>query len=198
MANYVVGVTGGIGSGKTTVTDCFADLGVVIADADEASRKIVEPGQPVLEAIADYFGKEILDETGRLNRKKLREIVFNDVSKRKALEGFTHRPIMDELQRQLRGAEGEYAMLVLSAGLGTSPLIDRMLVVDAEEPIRIQRVMTRDGSSEALIRQIMQSQPSSEQRRAIADDVIENNADIDQVRVDVSRLHARYLAFSRA
>jgi dephospho-CoA kinase len=198
MAGYVIGVTGGIGSGKTTVTDCFADLGVVIADADEASRKIVEPGQPALEAITEYFGKEILDETGRLNRKKLREIVFNDVSKRKALEGFTHRPIMDELQRQLHEARGEYAMLVLSAGLGTSPLIDRMLVVDAEEPIRIQRVMTRDGSSEALIRQIMQSQPSSEQRRAIADDVIENNADIDQVRVDVLRLHARYLAFSRA
>jgi dephospho-CoA kinase len=198
MAGYVVGVTGGIGSGKTTVTDCFAGLGVVIADADEASRKIVEPGQPGLEAITEYFGKEILDEMGRLNRKKLREIVFNDVSKRKALEGFTHRPIMDELQKQLREAEGEYAMLVLSAGLGTSPLIDRMLVVDAEEPIRIQRVMTRDGSSEALIRQIMQSQPSSEQRRAIADDVIENNADIDQVRVDVLRLHARYLAFSRA
>jgi len=198
MAGYVIGVTGGIGSGKTTVTDCFAELGVVIADADEASRKIVEPGQPGLEAITEYFGKEILDETGRLNRKKLREIVFNDVSKRKVLEGFTHRPIMDELQRQLREAEGEYAMLVLSAGLGTSPLIDRMLVVDADEPIRIQRVMTRDGSSEALIRQIMQSQPSSEQRRAIADDVIENNADIDQVRVDVSRLHARYLVFSRA
>ena len=78
------------------------------------------------------------------------------------------------------------------------PLIDRMLVVDAAEPIRIQRVMIRDGSSEALIRQIMQSQPSSEQRRAIADDVIENNSDIDQVRVDVSRLHARYLAFARA
>lgn len=198
MAGYVIGVTGGIGSGKTTVTDCFAELGVVIADADEASRKIVEPGQPGLEAITEYFGKEILDETGRLNRKKLREIVFNDVSKRKALEGFTHRPIMDELQRQLHEARGEYAMLVLSAGLGTSPLIDRMLVVDAEEPIRIQRVMTRDGSSEALIRQIMQSQPSSAQRLAIADDVIENNADIDQVRVDVSRLHAHYLALSRA
>jgi len=198
MADYVVGVTGGIGSGKTTVTDCFAELGIVIADADEASRKIVEPGQPALKAIASYFGHDVLDETGHLNRKKLREIVFNDVSKRKALEGFTHRPIMDELQRQLNDAKGEYAMLVLSAGLGTSPLIHRMLVVDAEEPIRIQRVMIRDGSSEALIRQILRSQPSSEQRRAIADDIIENNADIDQVRVEVSRLHARYLEFARA
>jgi len=198
MADYVVGVTGGIGSGKTTVTDCFAELGIVIADADEASRKIVEPGQPALKAIASYFGHDVLDETGQLNRKKLREIVFNDVSKRKALEGFTHRPIMDELQRQLNDAKGEYAMLVLSAGLGTSPLIHRMLVVDAEEPIRIQRIMIRDGSSEALIRQILRSQPSSEQRRAIADDIIENNADIDQVRVEVSRLHARYLEFARA
>ncbi|MEK9769882.1 MAG: dephospho-CoA kinase [Betaproteobacteria bacterium] len=198
MAGYVVGVTGGIGSGKTTVTDCFADLGIVIADADEASRKIVEPGQPVLDAITEYFSKDILDETGRLNRKKLREIIFNDVSKRKALEGLTHRPIMDELRRQLYEAKGEYVMLVLSAGLGKSPLIQRMLVVDAEEPIRIQRVMIRDGSSEALIRQIINSQPSSEERLTIADDVVENNSDIDQVRADVSRLHARYLELARA
>ena len=193
MARYVVGVTGGIGSGKTTVTDCFADYGVTIADADEAARRVVEPGRPALDAIATHFGQQVLDPEGRLDRAQLREIVFSDASQRRALESFTHRPIMDELRKQLDQATGPYAMLVLSAGLGTSPLIHRMLVVDAEEDIRIKRVMARDTSSEALVRQIMKSQPSTQERRAIADDVLENNGDLNQVRLGVSRLHKQYL-----
>ena len=193
MAEFIVGVTGGIGSGKTLVTDAFAAKGVVIADADEAARHIVEPGQPALAQIVAHFGEGIIDSSGRLDRPKLREIVFNDVDARRQLESFTHRPIMEALANQLQSATSAYAMLVLSAGLGNSPLIDRMLVVDADESVRIHRVMARDGSSESLVRQIMASQPSSEERRNIADDVIENNGDTTTVLSEVDRLHHDYL-----
>lgn len=193
MAEFIVGVTGGIGSGKTLVTDAFAAKGVVIADADEAARHIVEPGQPALAQIVAHFGEGITDSSGRLDRPKLREIVFNDVDARRQLESFTHRPIMETLAHQLQSATSAYAMLVLSAGLGNSPLIHRMLVVDADESVRVHRVMRRDGSSESLVRQIMASQPSSEERRNIADDVIENNGDTTTVLNEVDRLHHVYL-----
>ena len=193
MAEFIVGVTGGIGSGKTVVTDAFAAKGVVIADADEAARHIVEPGQPALAQIVAHFGEGITDSSGRLDRPKLREIVFNDVNARRQLESFTHRPIMETLAHQLQSATSAYAMLVLSAGLGNSPLIHRMLVVDADESVRVHRVMRRDGSSESLVRQIMASQPSSEERRNIADDVIENNGDTTTVLNEVDRLHHVYL-----
>ena len=193
MAEFIVGVTGGIGSGKTLVTDAFAAKGVVIADADEAARHIVEPGQPALAEIVAHFGEGIIDSIGRLDRPKLREIVFNDVDARRQLESFTHGRIMEALANQLQLATSAYAMLVLSAGLGNSPLIDRMLVVDADESVRVHRVMARDGSSESLVRQIMASQPSSEERRNIADDVIENNGDTTTVLNEVDRLHHVYL-----
>ena len=193
MAEFIVGVTGGIGSGKTLVTDAFAARGVFIADADQAARHIVEPGQPALAQIVAHFGEGITDSSGRLDRPKLREIVFNDVDARRQLESFTHRPIMETLAHQLQSATSAYAMLVLSAGLGNSPLIHRMLVVDADESVRVHRVMTRDGSSESLVRQIMASQPSSEERRNIADDVIENNGDTTTVLNEVDRLHNVYL-----
>lgn len=193
MAEFIVGVTGGIGSGKTLVTDAFAAKGVVIADADEAARHIVEPGQPALAQIVAHFGEGITDSSGRLDRPKLREIVFNDVDARRQLESFTHGRIMEALANQLQSATSAYAMLVLSAGLGNSPLIHRMLVVDADESVRVHRVMRRDGSSESLVRQIMASQPSSEERRNIADDVIENNGDTTTVLNEVDRLHHVYL-----
>ena len=193
MAEFIVGVTGGIGSGKTLVTDAFAAKGVVIADADEAARHIVEPGQPALAQIVAHFGEGIIDSSGRLDRPKLREIVFNDVDARRQLESFTHGRIMEALANQLQSATSAYAMLVLSAGLGNSPLIHRMLVVDADESVRVHRVMTRDGSSESLVRQIMASQPNSEERRKIADDVIENNGDTTTVLNEVDRLHHVYL-----
>jgi len=193
VAGFIVGVTGGIGSGKTLVTDAFAARGVFIADADQAARHIVEPGQPALAQIVAHFGEGITDSSGRLDRPKLREIVFNDVNARRQLESFTHRPIMETLAHQLQSATSAYAMLVLSAGLGNSPLIHRMLVVDADESVRVHRVMTRDGSSESLVRQIMASQPSSEERRNIADDVIENNGNTTTVLNEVDRLHHVYL-----
>ena len=140
-----------------------------------------------------HFGEGITDSSGRLDRPKLREIVFNDVDARRQLESFTHGRIMEALANQLQSATSAYAMLVLSAGLGNSPLIDRMLVVDADESVRVHRVMARDGSSESLVRQIMASQPSSEERRNIADDVIENNGDTTTVLNEVDRLHNIYL-----
>ena len=197
MAKFVVGVTGGIGSGKTLVTDTFVAKGIVIADADEVARQIVEPGEPALAQIVAHFGEGIIGSTGRLDRPKLREIIFNDVDARRQLESFTHRPIMEALKRRLQSATSAYALLVLSAGLGNSPLIHRMLVVDADESVRIHRVMARDGSSESLVRQIIASQPNSTERRKIADDVIENNGPTTTVIDAVDRLHDAYSELAR-
>lgn len=197
MAKFIVGVTGGIGSGKTLVTDTFAKKGIVIADADEVARQIVEPGEPALAQIVAHFGVGIIDPTGRLDRPKLREIVFDDVDARRQLESFTHPPIMEALKCRLQSATSAYALLVLSAGLGNSPLIHRMLVVDADESVRIHRVMARDGSSKSLVRRIMASQPSSADRRKIADDVIENNGNTTTVFDAVDRLHETYSDLAR-
>ena len=121
MAEFIVGVTGGIGSGKTLVTDAFAAKGVVIADADEAARHIVEPGQPALAQIVAHFGEGITDSSGRLDRPKLREIVFNDVDARRQLESFTHGRIMETLANQLQSATSAYAMLVCLLYTSPSP-----------------------------------------------------------------------------
>ncbi len=193
MASYIVGITGGIGSGKSAVSDRFAQLGIVIADADVASREIVEPGQPAFEAIADRFGESILQTDGTLDRAKLRSIVFADIAERKWLEGQTHRRIMARLGETIAKATSPYAMLVLSAGTGQSPLMKRMLVVDAPEALQIARVTSRDGNDETQVRAIMASQPSRETRLEIADDVITNDGDLARLDLEVEKLHQFYL-----
>jgi dephospho-CoA kinase len=193
---YVVGLAGGIGSGKTTVSNRFEELGVTVADADVASRTVVEPGQPALAEIADRFGQDILQADGTLDRAKLRKIVFSDSEQRRWLEKLTHGPINAELARIMQSASSSYSILVLSAGSGRSPIMNRVLVIDVPPALQLARVTERDSNSEAQVQAIMDAQPSREQRLSIADDVLVNDGDLSQLHAGVDKLHGEYLSLS--
>jgi len=193
MTHYVVGITGGIGSGKSTVAVLFEKLGIVVADADQASREIVEPGQDAYLAILEKFGNSVLLEDGTLNRAYLRQKIFAEKIDRLWLERLTHVPIMQNLQDKLQSARSAYGILMLSTGAGKSPLMDRMIVIDVTPDVQISRVKERDHNDEALIRKIMASQPKREDRLSWADDVIENNGDLASLKQAVYDLHQHYL-----
>ncbi|MFL2535155.1 MAG: dephospho-CoA kinase [Candidatus Azotimanducaceae bacterium] len=193
MTRLVIGLTGGIGTGKSAVSDRFSALGIVVADADVAARAVVAKGTPQLARIEDYFGAEILRPTGDLDRAQLRSRIFGDVTARRWLEALTHRPIMEMLTKELESAQSPYALLVLSAGTGKSPLIHRSLVVDASKEVQRKRVQSRDGSSLEIINNIIAAQPSRETRIALADDVIENNSTPEALDAKVYALHKTYL-----
>lgn len=192
MPAYVVGLTGGIGSGKTTVSDLFANLGITIADADVVARTVVEPGRPAHSAIKDRFGGSILLEDGFLNRAKLRQIIFSKPEDRRWLERQTHGPIMQMLAEIIESAASPYSILVLSAGAGRSPLINKMLVVDTPEELQISRVTSRDSNSRQQVESIMASQPTRKERLAWADNVIANEGSVDQLEQEVLNLHHYY------
>lgn len=196
MAGFVVGLTGGIGSGKTTVSNLFAELGIVIADADIVSRTIVEPGKPAHKAIRERFGQTILLDNGRLNRAKLREIVFSRSDDRKWLESLTHAPIVQRLKEIIEGAISPYSILVLSAGTGRSPMINRMLVIDVPEALQISRVKDRDSNSIEQIKAIIQSQPTRQERLGWADDVITNEGSLENLLPEVENLNSMYLCLA--
>jgi dephospho-CoA kinase len=196
---YVVGVTGGIGSGKTAVSDCFGALGVTVVDADVAQRLVVEKGKPALAKIAEHFGPEILLEDGNLNRPALRKIVFSQDAERGWLEHLLHPLIFRELQKKINQADSSYALLVspLLIETGQARLTQRILVVDAPDELRIQRTMARDSNDEAQIRAIMAAQTDRKSRLARADDVIVNDGDLAALRAQVEDLHKQYLQLSK-
>ncbi|HJP50539.1 MAG TPA: dephospho-CoA kinase, partial [Pseudomonadales bacterium] len=192
MMVFVVGLTGGIGSGKTAVSDRFGERGITIADADVAARVVVEPGTQALEKISQHFGSDVL-ENGELNRAALREIVFSNATERRWLESVTVPAILQELRRILDYALSPYAILMLSSGSGRSPWIDRRLVIDVSPEVQIERVATRDSNTPEQIRAIMKTQPSREERLKYADDVIVNDGDFSQLDREITQLHQQYL-----
>ncbi len=193
-----IGLTGGIASGKTTVADLFAEFGVATIDADVAAREVVEPGTSGLQQIVDAFGPEVLDSAGALDRRKLRERVFADEKARERLEAILHPLIRARLLEQLDACRGPYAILIapLLLETGLDALTDRVLVVDVPEDIQIQRVMQRDGSSEAQARAILAAQVSRTERLARADDVLDNTVSLRALRPQVEALHHRYTALA--
>ena len=193
MNHLIIGITGGIGSGKTAISNRFQALGITIADADVAARTVVQPGSKLLSDIAKHFGPDILTAAGALNRPKLRTIIFADIDARRFLERATHGPIMDQLRSELTAATSPYAMLVLSAGTGQNPLIDRMLVVDAPIELQQGRVLARDGSDLETINRIIAAQPARRARLALADDIIENEGSEQALDDKVAALHQFYL-----
>jgi len=195
MANWILGLTGGIGSGKTAATDYFQTLGIVVVDADVVAREVVAPGQPALANIAQRFGHEVINSDGTLNRPKLREIVFADASQRQALEAITHPAIHAELIRQLQVASSAYAILAtpLLWETGQAKLVDHSLVIDVPEALQLQRASQRDGNTEAQIKAIMAAQLSRDQRLAKADDVITNTGSLNDLYAAIDRLHPVYL-----
>jgi len=191
-----VGITGGIGSGKTALTDWLAQQGITVVDADLAARVVVAPGQPALAEIAAAFGNRYLLPDGQLDRAALRELVFADTDKRKALEAITHPRIRKELIRQLAAADSPYA--VLSSPLllesGQSDLVDVSVVVDVPEAIQIARTMERDGNDQTLVKGIMAAQLARETRKSRADIVIDNSGTLADLHDKAAILHQTLLA----
>ena len=197
---FVVGLTGGIGSGKTAVSDRFAALGIAIVDADVASRVVVEPGRPALVDIAEHFGAEVIDAGGALDRAALRTRVFSDPNERRWLEQLLHPRIADEIRSGIAGATSPYTMLVspLLLEAGQAAYANRILVVDVPVDVQIARTMARDDNDEAQVRRIIAAQSPREDRLARADDVIENDEGLDALDRAVAELHSRYLTLAAA
>lgn len=191
----VVGVTGGIGSGKSAVTDRFAELNICVVDADVVARVVVEPGKPALRKIAEHFGSHLILENGALDRAALREIVFTDKEQRLWLERLTHPLIGEEITRQLQASQSPYTIFVSPLLIETSQhaLADRILLVDVPVELQIKRTMARDNNNEDQVRAIIASQASREDRLRRADDVIVNDKDLAHLDREVARLHAFYL-----
>ena len=198
MSDFIVGLTGGVASGKSEVTRRFQALGVEVVDADVAAREVVEPAQPALARIAERFGAGMLLADGRLDRRQLRERVFADAQARRDLEAITHPAIRARVKAQAQAAPGPYAVvavpLLAEAGRAAYPWMARVLVVDAPESLQHDRLMRRDGVDEALAARMIAAQASRTVRLAIADDVILNDGDPAHLDTAVAALHARYLA----
>lgn len=195
----VIGLTGGIASGKTAAADRFAAKGVQIFDADVIARQVVEPGEPALLAVIERFGPDVLSADGQLDRAKLRTRVFADPTARKDLEALLHPRIRERMESLIRTCDTPYciAAIPLLVEAGQRDLVDRILVVDVPESLQLSRVMGRDGGSEANAQAILRSQASREQRLAVADFVISNDASLQALERQVEHLHERFLLISR-
>lgn len=195
MARYVVGLTGGIGSGKTAVSERFEAFGIAVVDGDVASRAVLAPGEPALAAIAERFGGHLIGEDGSLDRAALRKHVFADPDARRWLEALTHPLIGAYLRERLETATSPYSILVnpILVESGQARRCHRVLVVDVPEALQIERTMARDGNSEAQVRAIMAAQAGRQRRLAAADDVIVNDGDLAHLDAEVAKLHEKYL-----
>lgn len=192
---WILGLTGGIGSGKTAVAQHFIDLGVHLVDADHAARWVVEPGRPALDRIAEHFGQEVLLPDGQLDRAALRGRIFQNPEERRWLEGLLHPLIGQEILAHLGRAESPYAILVspLLVESGQHRLAQRVLVVDAPEHLQLARTIQRDQVTEEQVHAILQAQAKREERLRHADDVIVNDRDLSWLKAEVERLHHFYL-----
>ncbi|WP_313516159.1 dephospho-CoA kinase [Pseudomonas sp.] len=195
MKSWILGVTGGIGSGKSAVAEHFIELGVHLIDADHAARWVVEPGRPALARIVEHFGDAVLRADGQLDRGELRARVFQNADERRWLESLLHPLIGEEIVNYLALAESPYAILVspLLIESGQHSLTQRVLVVDAPEQLQLQRTMSRDQASEEQVRAILLAQAKREERLRHADDVLMNDRDLTWLRSEVERLHHFYL-----
>jgi dephospho-CoA kinase len=194
-----IGLTGGIASGKSTVTQRFAELGVPVIDADVVSRTVVEPGKPGLAQIVERFGAGVLAD-GQLDRRALRNLIFKDTSLRQALDAILHPLIRAEMEREAAQAKGSYLVMaipLLVEGGNSDKRVDRVLVVDADETLQIQRLQARDGGSEEQARAILSSQAGRAARLAVADDVLLNTGSVAELRQAVDRLHEKYLQLAQ-
>jgi dephospho-CoA kinase len=195
MSDLVIGLTGGIASGKTTVSDKFASFGIDIIDADVIAREVVSQGTPGLQAIVEKFGPQILNDTHELDRQKLRKIVFADNTHKEWLNNLLHPLIREQMQIQTSRATSPYCILSVPLLVENqlANTVDRVLVVDIDEASQLKRAISRDKSEEAVIKGIMASQASRSERLAVADDVIKNDQDLDWLNKQVEELHKMYL-----
>lgn len=194
MSAFVVGLTGGIGSGKTAVSDAFAELGVDVVDADVIARDVVAPGSDGLNAIVSHFGPALLLADGSLDRSALRERVFHNPEEKNWLNNLLHPLIREGMTDAVSNARSRYCILAvpLLVENNLQHMVNRVLVVDCTESLQLQRATQRDGSNESTIRNIIASQANRQDRLAIADDVIDNSGTLDELKAQVKQLHLNY------
>ena len=195
-----IGLTGGIGSGKSTVAGLFATRGVPVIDADAIARELVAPGQPALEAIVAAFGPEMLDEQGHLDRARLRELIFSDSQQRLQLEAILHPRIRAEMTTRIGTLNAPYVLLIIPLlfEAAQTDLVDLVLVVDAAPDVQRERVAARDALPEPQIEAILAAQLDRDHRVERADDVLDNSGDLAALEQQVDVLHRRYLALAKA
>ncbi|MFC5706154.1 dephospho-CoA kinase [Aeromonas eucrenophila] len=196
---YVVAITGGIGSGKTTIANQFAALGIEVVDADVIAREVVEPGSPALAAIVSHFGSDILNAQGELDRRALRDRIFNHQEEKLWLNALLHPLIRQEMLRQCAAASSPYCLLVVPLLVENrlTGLADRVLVIDVDEETQIERTCRRDGVSRAQAEAILASQASRAERLAAADDVLDNQSGTSEtIQARILALHETYLVFA--
>lgn len=196
---FKVALTGGIASGKTAVSNYFAELGVNVIDADIVAREVVAPQSAGLQAIQDHFGVQILQSDGSLNRELLRRIVFSDQQERQWLNDLLHPLIRKRMQQLTEQTPSAYSLSVIPLLFESNQWkqYNRVLVVDCSREIQLQRLMQRDSSDQKQAEAILDSQASREQRLSIADDVIDNSRDLQSMQHQVIKLHKQYLSFAK-
>lgn len=192
----IIGLTGGIGSGKTAVSETFEKLGITVVDADLASRVVVEKGKPCLEEIAKHFGDDILNENDELNRAKLREIIFNSDSEKLWLESLLHPAIAEQIKDELNASKSPYTILVSPLLLETNQrdFCDKVLVVDVPIELQMERTTKRDGVSEDQVKSIIKSQINRDERLKLADEIIINEGSIEDLEMIVRELHEKLIS----
>ncbi|MGI2191934.1 dephospho-CoA kinase [Shewanella baltica] len=198
MSKFVVGLTGGIGSGKTTVANLFAAEGITLVDADIVAREVVAPGSKGLEAIVTHFGAEILTPEGELDRAKLRQRIFSHPEERECLNQLLHPMIRQEMLAQVEKATSAYVIMVVPLLFenGLDRLVNRTLVVDISPELQINRTVKRDNVDASQVNNIISSQCSRSEKLARADDIIDNQGEISTLKREVLALHQRYLQLS--
>lgn len=198
MANWVLGLTGGIGSGKSAVSAMFEELGIQVVDADIVAREVVEPGSVGLTKITAHFGDEILTSNGTLDRAKLRAIIFADESQKQWLNNLLHPLIRESMLSQLKQATSNYVILVapLLFENGLEKYCNHTLLIDVPVDVQITRTTARDNVSVELAKQIIASQMSRADKQQKAGDILDNNRPLEEVKTDVQKLHEKYLTHS--
>lgn len=196
----IIGLTGGIGSGKSIIARHFEELGVPVIDADIITRELVEPGQIAIKEIVAHFGTEILQADGRLDRSRLRDRIFNNPEERRILENILHPLAQEEVQRRIARLNTPYCIICVPLLIesGWSNMVDRILVVDSSRELQIQRTISRDGASRQQVEAIIDSQIDRDIRLAAADDILENTSDIASLFGQVKILHEKYLHLAQA
>ncbi len=198
MTKLIIGLSGGIGSGKTAVSDRFAQRHITVVDADIIAREVVEPGSAALDSIREHFGDDMLDSHGKLRRAALRQRIFSEPDEKQWLESLLHPLIAEKTLEQLSNIASPYGLYVspLLVEGGQKALCDRLLVVDVSESTQLRRTMTRDDNDRSQVERIMASQASRQQRLDAADDVLDNSGDLASLDSKVEALHQRYLVLA--
>ena len=195
----IVGLTGGIGSGKSAAANFFQNEGITVIDADGLSREVIEEGTPGFASIVEYFGSKIIDSDGSINREHLRKEVFDDDKKKKLLESIIHPLVRDLMVKKIAASKSPYSIVMVPLIFETNSMsnYNRILVIDCDPKLQLERATLRDNNSKAQIQKIMNSQCSREERISIANDIIPNNDSLENLKIRSIAMHKFYLGLSK-